>query len=156
MSSPRAFKRPWPCQHLELRLLASRMWEKNSYCFKPPSLWYFVTAALCLVAQSYPTLCDPMDCSLPGSCVHRDSPGNNTGVGSGSLLQGISPTQGLNPGLPHCRQILYCVNHQRSPRILEWVAYPFSRGSSQPRNQTEVSCIAGDTLPAELPVAVGN
>ena len=43
----------------------------------------------------------------------------------------------------HCRQILYQLSHQRSPRILEWVTYPFSSGSSQPRNQTGVSCIAG-------------
>ena len=46
------------------------------------------------------------------------------------------PTQGSNPGLPHCRQILYQLSHQGSPRILEWVAYPFSRGSFQPRNLT--------------------
>ena len=44
----------------------------------------------------------------------------NTGVGSLSLLQGIFPTQGLNPGLPHCRQILYQLSHKRSPRIWEW------------------------------------
>ena len=60
-----------------------------------------------------------------------------------SLLQGIFSTQGLNPGLPHCRQILYQLNHKGSPRILEWVAFPFSRGSSQPRDQTRVSCSAG-------------
>ena len=58
----------------------------------------------------------------------------HTGVGSLSLLQGIFPTQGLNPGLLHCRQILYQLNHKQSPRILEWVAYPFSRRSSQPRD----------------------
>ena len=56
-----------------------------------------------------------------------NSPGQNTGVGSLSLLQGIFPTQGLKPGLPHCRWILYQLSHQGSPRILEWVAYPFSR-----------------------------
>ena len=72
-----------------------------------------------------------------------NSPGQNTGMGSCSLLQGIFPTQGSNPGLPHCRQILYQLRHQGSPRILEWVAYPFSSGSSRPRNQTGVSCIAG-------------
>ena len=60
--------------------------------------------------------------------------GQNTGVGSLSLLQGIFPTQGSNPGLPHCRQILYQLSHKGSPRILEWVAYPFSSRSSQPRN----------------------
>ena len=60
--------------------------------------------------------------------------GQNTGVGSLSLLQGIFPTQGSNPGLPHCRQILYQLSHKGSPRILESVAYPFSSRSSQPRN----------------------
>ena len=47
-----------------------------------------------------------------------------------ALLQGIFPTQGSNPGLSHCRQILYCLSHQKSPRILEWVVYPVSRGTS--------------------------
>ena len=75
-----------------------------------------------------------------------NSPGQNTGVGSRSLLQGIFPTQGLNPGLPHCRQILYQLSHTGSQTILEWVAYPFSNGSSQPRNQTGVSCTAGRFL----------
>ena len=72
-----------------------------------------------------------------------NSPGQNTGVGSLSLLQRIFPTQGSNPGLPHCRWLLYQLSHKGSPRILEWIAYPFSSGSSQPRNQTGVSCIAG-------------
>ena len=84
------------------------------------------------VAQSCPTLCSPWN-----------SPGQNTGVGSLSLLQGIFPTQRLNPRLPHCRRILYQLSHKGSPRILEWVAYPFCRGSSWPRNWTRVSCIAG-------------
>ena len=100
-------------------------------------------AVLCLVTQLCPTVCDPMDCSLPGSSVHGDSPGKNTGVGCHALLQGIFPIQRSNPGLPHCRQILYCLSHQGSPRILEWVAMSFSRESSQPRNWTEVSCISG-------------
>ena len=80
----------------------------------------------------------------------RNSPDQITGVGSLSLLQGIFPTQGLSPGLPHCRWILYQLSQQGSPRILEWVTYPFSSRSSQPRNQTGVSCIAGDSLPTEL------
>ena len=50
-------------------------------------------------------------------------------MGSLSVLQGIFPTQGLNPGLLLCRRILYYLSHQGSPRILEWVAYPFSRGN---------------------------
>ena len=53
-------------------------------------------------------------------------PGQNTGVGSCSLLQGIFPTQRSNPGLPHCRWVLYQPSHQGNPRILEWAAYPFS------------------------------
>ena len=72
-----------------------------------------------------------------------NSPGQNTKEGSLSLLQGIFPTQRLNPGLPHCRRILYQLSHKGSPRILEWVAIPFSSGSSQPRNWIRVSCIAG-------------
>ena len=79
----------------------------------------------------------------PGLYSAWNSPGQNTGVGSLSLLQGIFPTQGSNSGLPHCGQILYQLSHQGSPRILEWVAYPFSRRSSWPRNHTRVSCIAG-------------
>ena len=71
------------------------------------------------------------------------SPGKNTGVGSLSLLQGIFPTQGLNKVLLHCRRIIYQLSHKGSPRILVWVAYPFSSGSSWPRNRTGVSCIAG-------------
>ena len=63
--------------------------------------------------------------------------------GSLSFLQGIFPTQGPNPGLLHCRWILYQLSHKGSLRILEWVAYPFSSNSSQPRTQTRVSCIAG-------------
>ena len=88
------------------------------------------------VAQSCPTLCDPVGCPW-------DFPGQNTRVGSISLLQRIFSTQGFNPGLLHCRQILYQLSHKGSPRTLEWVAYPFSRGSSQPRNRTGVSRIAG-------------
>ena len=68
------------------------------------------------------------------------SPGQNIGGGSLSLLQGIFPTQGSNPILPHCRWILYQLSHKRSSGILEWVAYPLSSESSWPRNQTQVSC----------------
>ena len=82
------------------------------------------------VAQPCPTLCDPMDYIVQGILQAR-------------ILQGIFPTQGSNPGLPHCRQILYQLSHKRSPRILECVAYRFSSGSSQNRNRTGVSCVAG-------------
>ena len=56
-----------------------------------------------------------MDCSPTVSSVHEDSPGKNTGVGCHALLQGIFPTQGSNLGLPHCRQIVYCLSHEGSP-----------------------------------------
>ena len=63
-------------------------------------------------------------------------------MGCHALLQGIFPTQESNPRLPHCRW-LYQLSYQGSPRILKWVAYPFSRGSSRSRNWTGVSCITG-------------
>ena len=70
---------------------------------------------MCVVTQLCLPLCSPMDCSPPGSSVHGDSPGKNTGVGCHVLLQGIFPIQGLNPGLLYCRWILYRVSHQGSP-----------------------------------------
>ena len=66
------------------------------------------------VTQSCPTLCDPMDCSLPGSSP-GDFPGNSPGVGCHFLLQGIFLTLELNPGLLHCRQTLYHLSLQGSP-----------------------------------------
>ena len=54
------------------------------------------------------------DCGAPGSSVHRSSPGKNTGVDSRSLLQGLFLTQGSDPGLLHCRQVLYFLSHQGS------------------------------------------
>ena len=68
---------------------------------------YVYCAVLFLVIQLCPILCDTVDCSLPGSSVHGDSPGNNTGVGCHVLLQGFFPTQGWKLCLLHCRQILY-------------------------------------------------
>ena len=107
-------------------------------------LGFWSLLCVCLFAQLCLALWDTMDCSLPGSSVHGDYPGKNTGVGCHALLQGIFPTQGLNPGLPHCRLILYQLSHQGSPWTLEWVAYLFSKGSSQPRNRTRVSCTVGN------------
>ena len=88
------------------------------------------------VAESYPTLCDPMEQSMEFSRPEYWS-------GQPFLSPGTFPIQGSNPGLLHYKQILYHLSHQGSPRILEWVALPFSRGSSKPRNRTGVSCIAG-------------
>ena len=77
------------------------------------------------VAQSCPTICDPMDYSP------WNSSGQNTGVGSLSLLQGFSPTQGSNPGLPHCRWILYQISHKGSP---------FVRLKSESESEVTQSC----------------
>ena len=129
-----------------------------------------------LVAQSCPTLCDPMDSNPPCSSVHEifrarilewvaisfsrgsSQPRDRTQVSCTagkfftnwatreaplSLFQRLFPTQRSNSDLPRCRQILYQLSHKGSPRILEWVAYPFSSRSSPPRNRTRVSCIAG-------------
>ena len=89
------------------------------------------------VSQSSPTLCDPM-----AYTIHRILWARILEWVAFPLLQRIFPIQGSNPGLPHCEWILYQLSHKGSPRIQEWVAYPFSRRSSQPRNQTWVSCIA--------------
>ena len=89
------------------------------------------------VAQSCPIFCDPIDLVC--------------GILQAGLLEwvafpfsrGSSQPRDQNPGLPHCRWILYQLSHKGSTRVLEWVAYPFPSGSSRPRNRTRVSCIAG-------------
>ena len=82
-----------------------------------------------------------LDWSPPGS-IHGDSPGKNTGVGCHALLQRIFPTQGSNPGLPHCRHVVYHLSHQGSPRILEWVALSLLQGNfpTQESNQGLLHC----------------
>ena len=150
--------RPWGkrCTQFDPVCNCLGSWEKLNYesrkfisnlnfqILYPQPLQSFSLCTCCaaLVAQLCPTPCDPMNCSPPDSFVHGDSPGKNIGVGCHALLQGIFPTQGLNPGLLHCRWIHH-LSHQGRPRILKCVVYPFSRGSSQPRNWTRVSCIVG-------------
>ena len=96
-------------------------------------------AVLCFVAQPSPTLYYPVNCNPPAPLSMGFSRQEYWSV----LLQGIFPSQGSNPGLPHCRQILYHLRNQGRPWILEWVAFHFSRGFSQPQNWTRVSCMAG-------------
>jgi len=92
-----------------------------------------------------------MDCSLPGSSVHGDFSGKKSGVSGHAFLQGIFSAQGSNPGLLHCRWILYHLSHQGNPRILEWVAYPFSRGFPNPRIKPGSPALQVDSLLVELP-----
>ena len=81
-----------------------------------------------------------------GLCSLWNFPGQNTGADSLSFLQGIFPTQGWNPGLQHCRLILYQQSHKGNPSILDWVAYPFS----QPRDLTGCPALQANSLPTEL------
>ena len=83
----------------------------------PPDISMSSGQSMFLVVQLCLTLYEPMDCSLPGSSVHGDSPGKNTGVACHALFQGVFPTKGSNPGLPHCRQILYSLKHQGSQKF---------------------------------------
>ena len=82
---------------------------------------------VCSVAQSCLTLCDPMDYSLPGSSVHGNSPGKDTGVHCHFLLQRIFPTQGSNPHLLHLLpwQVdslsLWCLRSPPSPQACVWL-----------------------------------
>ena len=87
---------------------------RNSHLWKSPAFCRKVK-----VVQSCLTFCDPMDYNPPASSVPGDSPSKNTGVGCHSLLQGIFPTQVLNPGLLHCRKILYCLSHQGSHSLIQ-------------------------------------
>ena len=89
-------------------------------------------------AQSCLTLWDPVHYTVHGVLQARIL--EYSWVGCYFLLQGIFPTQGSNPGVAHCRWNLYQLSYRVSPRIPEWVAYPIFRRSSQPRNQTRISC----------------
>ena len=86
----------------------------------------------------------------PGSLQSMEISGQNTRVGSLSLFQGIFPTQGLNPGLLHYRQILYQLSHKGSPRILEWVVIPSSADIPNPGIELGSPPLQADSLPAEL------
>ena len=125
----------------------------------------FQQPVLCSVAQSCPTLCDPMDCSPPSYSVHgilqarllewvaypfssgSSQPRNRTGVsciaGGFFTKWAIREAQVTQSCLTLCDLMDYIVHGILQARILEWVAFPFSRGSSQTRDQTRVSCIAG-------------
>ena len=101
------------------------------------------------ILKSLPPLSPPSSSLWPlpacSSENHTQSGRQEAGVGSCSLLQGIFPTQGLNPSLLHSRQ-----SHQGSPRIPEWVAYPFSSASSRPGIEPGFLALQVDSLLTEL------
>ena len=107
---------------------------------------------LCLVAQSCLTLCDPQDCSSPGSSV-LDSPGKNTGVGCHALLQGIFPIKASNRGLLHCRWILYQLSYQGSPRDRYYYYCPLTECDSR---RGEITCPARSELTSQVALVVKN
>ena len=109
-------------QHNNLKALILCIWLLTGH-FSSCCHLLTIYPCVCLVAQLCPTLWDLMDCSPPGSSVCGDSPGKNTGVGCHALLQGIFPTQGSNPGLPHCMWILYHLSHQGSSLILTYYTH---------------------------------
>ena len=95
---------PWGCKELDMT-----KWLYNNICVCVCVYGGGLVTKLCL------TPCDPIDCSLPGSSVHGDSPGKSTVVGCHFLPQGIFPTQGSNWSLLNCRQILYRLSYEGSP-----------------------------------------
>ena len=116
------------------------------------SLHMFKIAVLCLVTQLCLTLCNPMDYSQPGSSVHGDSPGKNIGVGCHALPQGIFPTQGLNPGLWHCRWILYHESPEKPKNTTGVSSLSLLQGMDLPNPgiKSGSPALQVDSLPAEL------
>ena len=98
------------------------------------------------VTQLCPTLYDPTDYKVHGILQARIL----NEVGSLSLLQGIFPTQGLNPGLQHCRRILYQLSHKGSPKILDWVTYHFFSESPHPGIELGYPALKADSLLTDL------
>ena len=116
---------PAPCRRPSTFLLLHTQWERSSELLEEEDM----SSVTHVLRNSFIHL--PLHSFIPWNSP-CDVPGQNTGVGSRSPLQGVFPTQGLTPGLPHCRQILYQMSYQGSPVILEWVAYPFSSRSPNP------------------------
>ena len=104
-------------------------------------LWWWSESESCSVVT---------DSLLPhGLYRPRNSPGQNTGVGCHSLLQGIFPIQGLNTGLSHCRHSL-AAEPQGKPKNTGMGSLSSHIGSSQPRNWTGSPALQADSLPTEL------
>ena len=105
------------CRHQSCRTGPTLMPSSSlDYICKDYCFWIRSYSQLCVfwVSQSCLTLCNPMDCGLPCSSVH--------GIFQARILEWVAisfcriPTQGSNPGLPHCKQTLYHLSHQKSPK----------------------------------------
>ena len=96
------------------------------------------------VPQSCPPLGDPVGYTVHGILQARIL------EWSLSLLQGIFPVQGLNPGFPHCRQILYKLSHKRNSRIRQWVVCPFCSGSAFPTQESNRGLLHGRRILYQL------
>ena len=116
------------------------------FCFLSSVLIFYLSGKE-KVVQSRLTLCNPLDYTVYGIW---NSPGQNTGMGSLSLIPRIFPTQGSNTGLTHCRRILYQLADKGSPRIQQWVAYPFFRGLPDPGIEQKSRALQAVCLPIEL------
>ena len=118
------FQGIFPTQGLNHHLLYLLHWQAGFFFFmtEPPMKPHTLSCVCCVYcsvmsdSSRAQTLCSP-----PDSYVHGDSPGKNTGVGYHALFQGIFPTQGSNPGLLHCKWILYCLSLQGSPYLTYWL-----------------------------------
>jgi len=97
-----------------------------------------------------------MDCSLPSCSFNEDSPGKYTGMGCHAILQRVFPTQGSNPGLQHCEQILYHLSHQESPKY--WNGQPIPSLGDLPNPEIKPGSLASQEnyLPAEPPGKIQN
>ena len=125
----------WPTQQIQVLLFWNFLELGGGIFF---NLFIFNWKVKVKVPQSYLALWDPM-----GYTVHGILQARILEWVAVPFSRGSSQPRESNPGLPHCRWILYQLSNQRGPRILEWVAYPFFSGSSQLRNWTGISCIAG-------------
>ena len=116
----------------------------------PCSLQTSVALSLCLVPQLFPSLCDSMHCSPPGSSVHGVSPGK-TLEWTAMPSSGDLPNPGIKPRSPALQADSLLSELPEKPEILEWKAYPFSRGTSWPVIKLGSPALQADSLPAELP-----
>ena len=145
-SSVGGFFSPHPFQNLVCRFFDDGhlqqhgwIWDCHTEWSKPDTerqISCITYVCVCLVTQLYQTVVIPWTANRQALCQESWS-------GLPCPPPGDLPNPGWKPGILHCRQFLHHLSHQGSPRILEWVAYSFSRGTSRPRNWTGVSCFAG-------------